>query len=267
MNVHPDFSLRSSTLCKPAVSILDGTGGVRRCLSFELSKFCNLGCTHCYSDSGPVELRDPMGRTYWMSRLEQGAAEGIQHLQLVGGEPFLCDYLSDLVSHALEVGYVWVEVSSNLTVLNDGAVEVLKDARCEVSVSFYGADAEAHDRITRRTGSYRRSLRNIVTLLRAGVRVHVFLVGVSGPVETWGEVLNDLRGCGVLRATVTPVFAHSGSDPENRVASCDACNWDMIERIGSDGHTYRCGLESGEGRRTDCTSRVAPHPITFGFTR
>jgi len=75
-----------------------------RFLWLDLTRRCQLECTHCYNASGPNGTHGTMTREDWFGVLDQGARIGVRMIQLVGGEPTMHPDFGDLVDHALTLG-------------------------------------------------------------------------------------------------------------------------------------------------------------------
>lgn len=56
-----------------------------RLLWLDLTRKCQLNCTHCYNASGPDGTHGTMAREDWISVLDQAAACGVRNIQFIGG--------------------------------------------------------------------------------------------------------------------------------------------------------------------------------------
>jgi molybdenum cofactor biosynthesis enzyme MoaA len=56
-------------------------------LWLDISRACNLACSHCYNGSGPDGGHGAMRREDWLNVLDQAAVSGVRMVQLIGGEP------------------------------------------------------------------------------------------------------------------------------------------------------------------------------------
>jgi MoaA/NifB/PqqE/SkfB family radical SAM enzyme len=68
------------------------TGAWRDDLSFmwmEITGRCQLGCTHCYADSGPRGTHGAMELADWQRVIGEAAELGVARIQFIGGEPTL----------------------------------------------------------------------------------------------------------------------------------------------------------------------------------
>ena len=92
-------------------------------LWLELTNRCNLRCVHCYSDSHPGSgHRDVLTTQDYENTIRQAFELGCRRLQFIGGEPQLHRDFLPLLKTAMDTGFAFVEVFSNLTMLPDDTV-------------------------------------------------------------------------------------------------------------------------------------------------
>jgi len=116
-------------------------------VAWNLTKRCNLRCTHCYISAGPWETAESELDDSECRRVvdELIAVNPSPMLILSGGEPLVREDLPDLVAYATGKGAT-VVVGTNATALTDSPVAVLKDAGvCGVAVSVDSLEEEKHD--------------------------------------------------------------------------------------------------------------------------
>lgn len=70
----------------------------------------------------------------------------------------------DLAEHAINVGYDFVEIFTNATLLTRKKVERIKNLGLHIAVSLYSHNQEVHDQITNLPGSFRRTVRSLEIL-------------------------------------------------------------------------------------------------------
>ena len=136
---------------------------------FELTGRCNLDCGHCYLDIAhpPRELStDECKRV-----VDELQRAGTLFLTLTGGEIFLRAETLEIARHARRRGLA-VRLFTNATRIDRAlAAEIARVRPLGVEVSIYGTHAQAHDGVTQRRRTLRRTLRGVLHLLGAGVPV------------------------------------------------------------------------------------------------
>jgi AdoMet-dependent heme synthase len=116
-------------------------------VAWNLTKRCNLRCSHCYISAGPFETAESELSTAECHRVidELLAVNPSPMLILSGGEPLVRDDLEEIASHASGRGAT-VVVGTNGTTLSEPRVAMLKRAGVSgVAVSVDSLDAETHD--------------------------------------------------------------------------------------------------------------------------
>jgi AdoMet-dependent heme synthase len=151
---------------------------------FELTGRCNLDCGHCYLDIAhpPPELSTKEA----LGVVDQLADAGTLFLTLSGGEIFVRDDALIIARHARQRGLA-LRILTNATRVDASLARQVAALHPQtVQVSIYGAHAAAHDPVTRRRRALRRTLRGLVHLRRAGVRLALkapLLQSVAGEID------------------------------------------------------------------------------------
>lgn len=125
----------------------------------ELTSRCNERCVHCYI---PHENKNmDIEKSLANDALDQLKELGTLGLTLSGGELFLHRDVADIMYHARENDFS-ISVLSNVTLLNDDLIRVLKDINIsQIQVSVYSMKPEEHDAITQLKGSHAKTMENI----------------------------------------------------------------------------------------------------------
>jgi radical SAM protein with 4Fe4S-binding SPASM domain len=165
-------------------------------LWLELTNRCNLKCSHCYADSGPDSSSEDTLRPSDYEYLIAEAAEiGCRQIQFIGGEPTLNHDLPHFIATARKNKYEFVEVFTNLTRLDNSLFECFKTYGVHVATSVYAPVDNMHDTVTGVRGSFRRTVKNIKTLVDANIPVRAGIVEMeqnSGQSENTIQFLKDM---------------------------------------------------------------------------
>ncbi len=148
-------------------------------VSLEITGRCQLGCVHCYAESGPRGSHGTMTGRHWRRLLDEAAELRVDRVQLIGGEPTLHPDFPGLVQHAVARG-LEVEVYSNLArPFSQRSWELFELPGVRLATSYYSDDPREHDAITCRPGSHARTLASIHEALRRGVPLRVGVIAIS----------------------------------------------------------------------------------------
>lgn len=131
---------------------------------------CNLRCRHCYLDFRKGEI---MPREKLIDVVNQLAEHGTAEIILTGGEIFLRKDLLEIIGHVESRGFLF-DLNTNGTWIDRAmADELCKFAIQAVQISIYGTNAAAHEAITRKPGTFERSVNAARMLVERGVRVRL----------------------------------------------------------------------------------------------
>ncbi|MGI9001549.1 MAG: radical SAM/SPASM domain-containing protein [Pseudonocardia sp.] len=144
---------------------------------FEITGKCQLECQHCYAESGPHGVPGSMSRTDWITTIDDAADLGVAMVQFIGGEPTLHPDLPKFVRHALDRA-VRVEIYSNLVYVPEMLWKVFSQPGVRLATSYYSDEAQQHEQITQRRGSYARTRTNIREALRRSIPLRVGVIEV-----------------------------------------------------------------------------------------
>jgi MoaA/NifB/PqqE/SkfB family radical SAM enzyme len=169
-------------------------------LWLEITPRCNLHCQHCYVESSPI-LTDPM-IVDWPSMLEQAFDLGCRMVQFIGGEPMYNPRLKDYVSNAGNLGFDFIEIYSNLTMINSEMLDTFSDCNAHIATSFYSLHNETHDRITGVKGSFEKTIRGIDKVVARGLPLRVGIVVMQANEADIEQTIEFLVRRGVSRSEI-----------------------------------------------------------------
>lgn len=162
----------------------------------QLGQLCNDRCVFCVSgyltSQGKAPLLDVRELT---DALDRAWAAGYRRVTLLGGEPTIQPCFLEVVRHATALGFELVVFSNGSKPGRSDLVDQV--AKISPSVewrfSFHGATREAHERTTRRKGSFDQLLRAIERVHARGHRITVNTCVVRQNFESLGRLPELLR--------------------------------------------------------------------------
>ena len=151
-------------------------------LEFELTYACSERCLHCYNEGAARSdlheehrLRPDMLTLDDYKRLiDEAVALGIPKVTVTGGDPFSHPHCWDILEYLHERNMA-VNLFTNAQALNTSE-KIRRIARMglrQLSVSIYSTDAEVHDKITRRQGSWEQSMKVLRELAQWPVPLNI----------------------------------------------------------------------------------------------
>lgn len=156
---------------------------------FEVTRACNLHCTHCFNSSG-VKLNDELSIAERHQVIDDLFLNGIQEIRFTGGEPLALPGIHDLILHASSLG-LRVSLGSNGVLITEQLAQQLAyEGVNRVVVSLDGNETE-HDKI-RGAGTYKKSLNALQFLQSAGVSTRVNCVIMQSNLDSVLSLTNEL---------------------------------------------------------------------------
>lgn len=136
----------------------------------EVCHTCNEKCIHCCL---PEHNSEGLTLFQYEKLFDQMVEAGTLFVILTGGEPFMRNDFLDIVRSARK-HHLSVTIFTNGTLLTKKIIWELKKLFVqEVHISLYSAIPEIHDKITKKTDSFQKSLRAIKRLVRAGITTRI----------------------------------------------------------------------------------------------
>ena len=137
-------------------------------LTLELTYACSERCLHCFNEGAArsdlhEEHRlspDMLTLADYKQIIDEAVALGLSTVTLTGGDPFSYPHCWDILDYLHERNLA-VNLFTNALALNSSE-KIRRIARMglrQFSVSIYSTDAEVHDQITRRRGSWEQSMK------------------------------------------------------------------------------------------------------------
>ncbi|MGH8965613.1 MAG: radical SAM protein, partial [Actinomycetes bacterium] len=210
-----------------------------RMLWLDLTRNCQLSCTHCYNSSGPGGGHGTMTREDWVRVLDEAAEHGVEKVQLIGGEPTMHPHAVELAERALDLG-LHVEVFSNLVHIPAQWWQLFQRDGVTVATSYYSADATQHNAVTGRS-SHRLTRANIELAVRLGVTLRVGIVAI-GDGQRVDEAQRELAAIGVRDVRVDRLRAFGRGARDHTPDATELCGRCGTGRaaISPTGHVSPC---------------------------
>ncbi len=165
---------------------------------WNVTRTCNLRCTHCYSDSAP-EKYDELSFDEGRALLDDLAAYGVPAVLLSGGEPLARRDTLELAAYARSLG-LKLTLSTNGTLVDEATARRIKDLGFTyVGISFDGLGA-TNDRFRGVAGAFERALRAIRNLKAVGQKVGLRLTLTPNTVADLDGIFDFIESEQIQRA-------------------------------------------------------------------
>ena len=142
-------------------------------ISWNVTRKCNLKCSHCYINATKEELRGELTTEEAKRLMDQISDVSRPLLILSGGEPLLREDIYDLIRYGASKGFR-MGLGSNGSLIDEAVAKKLKDAGVKtVSISIDSSIPEKHDEFRGVKGSWQKAVNAITALKQNGVLVQV----------------------------------------------------------------------------------------------
>lgn len=232
-------------------------------LWLELTNQCNLQCVHCYANSSPKADKSSLTTEEYKHIINEAFELGCRQLQLIGGEPTLNPALEPLVKFSALKGYTYIEVFTNLTRLSDQLINIFLENKVRVATSVYADNPKEHDVVTRRSGSFRKTVDNVKKLINAGVPVRAGVIEMEENKGTVEDTVHFLKNLGIHHVGTDRVrgFGRGNGGEETKLTElCGGCAGNIL-CVGYDGNISPCIMSKdwqiGSVKKTSLSQIVA----------
>ena len=215
-----------------------------RFLWLEITPGCNLRCRHCYTESSPL-LKNP-GIVDWEKVLADAYHLGCRQVQFIGGEPTYNTRLVQYIATARKLGYTFIEVFTNLTLVTESLADQFRRHRVHVATSFYSPHKDTHEAVTGVRGSFDKTVGGIQCVLRKKIPLRVGVISMETNKNEARDCIDFLVRMGVDRDKIAIDHTRPVGRGENLVklqnleeTLCGHC-WEGKLAISWDGACYPC---------------------------
>lgn len=173
---------------------------------------CNQRCLFCMKEKD-IRQRERLTYATVSERILRARDEGYRDIDFFGGEPTCFNFLKRSVLLANRLG-LKVTLATNALRFSSRsyADDFFSGTRVyAVRTSLHGLEAPVHDAVTRRKGSFRRTLKGIAHILEYNQRVCVNIVITRLNVRDIASMPAFIRGLGVRQIKFSGMVLDGGA--------------------------------------------------------
>lgn len=171
-------------------------------IDIEVNHRCNLLCRHCSARAAKGNRAKELSTSQIRRVLSEAVPLGLRKVGLTGGEP-----LYDVPKLETISRFCTEELGTPVHMHTNGCL--VMEEHCQpggvlslfesVSVTFLGGDAETHESMTRKKGSFGDSLRGARLCAAAGLPLTCYFIPTRATCAGFKQLAERLHGLGVTR--------------------------------------------------------------------
>jgi radical SAM protein with 4Fe4S-binding SPASM domain len=185
---------------------------VKPALTWNLTRTCNLNCSHCYSDAEPSQCPDELSTREARSLIEDLGRFGVPTLLLRGGEPLMRADLLELIAYAHGQGIRTVLLTNGTLITAPVAARLKRSGIDYVSISLETLHS-AHDCLRGKPGAFGASVAGLRNCAEAGQRAGIRVTLRKKNYRDLNEIFDFIEREEITRACFHHlVYAGRGND-------------------------------------------------------
>jgi radical SAM protein with 4Fe4S-binding SPASM domain len=171
-------------------------------IKLEVTYRCPLACVHCSSDAEPTSTLE-MSKNDATRIVAEALNMGVTEIAFSGGEPLVWESLPDLVEQCSNKGIpACIYTSGNVPDMEDIASSLKARGAGKMVFSIFAGNSAGHEAITRRAGSFVRTLASAQIARRIGLAVELHFVPMSINFQELPKVTALAKDIGVEKVSV-----------------------------------------------------------------
>ncbi len=176
-------------------------------VGWAITNACNLRCVHCNMNSGE-RIENELTKEECFQLVDELSKNNVQRLTFFGGEPFARKDFMEIADYAFQSG-IFINVTTNSLLFTDELIENDLYKFELIRVSLDGPNADTHEFIRNKKGSFEKTIDNIKKMVASGLDVGV-VTCIShkniNQLEEMVELLKELK----IKRWFLPLLSSAG---------------------------------------------------------
>jgi len=168
----------------------------------EVTHKCNLNCLHCSSDASSFNTLE-ISKKDCLRILKESISMGVKQVAFSGGEPLLWTGLEEAINIAINGGLIIsIYTSGNVDNISSKLESINQLGVKKFVFSIFGKSANLHERITRVSGSFDRTINAIKSAKQTGLTTELHFVPFSNNYYELEDIAMLGKDLGISRISV-----------------------------------------------------------------
>ncbi len=175
---------------------VEGQKANLRMVAWELTRSCNLSCSHCRASSKHRLYKDELTTEECFKLIDEISSFAKPIVILTGGEPLLRKDIFEIAKYGKIKGLTMV-MAPNGTLLTDENVKKIIDSGIKrISVSLDGPDAASHDDLRQVPGAFKEACEGIARARKAGLEFQINTTVTKRNIESLPQTMKLAKDLG-----------------------------------------------------------------------
>lgn len=219
IEIFNDYNQYNFKILQPFVREIEGVRHFPRTIVWNITNQCNLACRHCIEKCFENRNRDiQLSQALIRKLLDEMDDNGLERLQISGGEPTCSPIFQNIVEIALEKD-ICIDIFTNAININDTYHELFKRyIVCKPNtITFHisiDGDEKSHNYLRGNDKAYQKTIDNVKKIISYGGKIYVETIIHRKNLNILEEVINILIGLNITYVYMHPMFHPEG---ENKI--------------------------------------------------
>lgn len=171
-------------------------------IKIELTYKCPLACIHCSSDATPAKTIS-ISIQKCSQVINDAAQMGVHDIAFSGGEPLLYEELDTCIALSAQRGLrTTIYTSGNVPLFEQKIRHLKKVGLNRIVFSIFGPNAIQHESITRKKGSFDKTINAISSAIKTKTNVELHFVALARNFKLLPQVIELAKQLGVKTTSV-----------------------------------------------------------------
>jgi heme b synthase len=144
-----------------------------RMVAWELTRSCNLACSHCRASSQYGPYPDELTTSECFKIIDEIVSFSNPVIILTGGEPLLRKDVFEIAAYGKSKGLIMVMAPNGTLLTDENVKKIISSGIKRISISLDGPDEAVHDRLRQVLGAFKQACAGIERAKKAGLEFQI----------------------------------------------------------------------------------------------
>lgn len=167
-----------------------------RMVAWELTRSCNLACSHCRASSKHGTYPDELTTGECFKLIDEIVSFGKPVIILTGGEPLLREDIFEIAEYGKNRGLVMVMAPNGTLLTDENVKKIMSSGIKRISISLDGPDAFSHDNLRQVSGAFNTACEGIERARISGLEFQINTTVTKRNIKLLPEIMELAKKLG-----------------------------------------------------------------------